>query len=583
MATTSRDEQKNISPADEALSVKRVAAFFAVIGLLIFGFGLWHPFVYDDDPQIVQNGYVHKLSLIPALFTGGLVHAEAQDIGFFSIYYKPLFYTVLNLIVSIFGAKPFPIHLLQLGLHIINATLLFLILSRFIRQPLAFFLGLIFLVHPLNSEVVVCAADLQDVLFMFFGLLALFFVQRQTNPVLVTLMLLCSILSKETGVLFFAIVTIHVLLFRNKNLSKHIVAIGCASIAYLLLRLLGTKHELFLSVPSIIQQAPLSARIIGVPAIVTYYLGKVLVPINFSIGQEWLVERADTAHFGLPLLGTLFSVFCIFSVGWAILKKRPNIFPQYIFFGLWFSLGLALHLQIFPLDMTVADRWFYYPMAGLLGLTGTALSALWPEKYSLLAAKHNLIFRTSTTYVLILAALTIVRVSQWASPMKLYEHDLRFSKVSPQIDNLYGAQLMKANRMDEAKFYLDRSVSVDPGIGNNLEFLGVWHEMRGEKEAAMALYQQDINIDNRLSKAYAYAGIASITLYDNKNPIEALGIVKKAIEKYPTDEKLLRLLAVAEYSSGDKDAATSAAKRLAEGYPTTENIALYKKLLTAPH
>jgi Flp pilus assembly protein TadD len=172
-------------------------------------------------------------------------------------------------------------------------------------------------------------------------------------------------------------------------------------------------------------------------------------------------------------------------------------------------------------------------------------------------------------------------VSQWSTALGLYAHDLRYSKVSPQIDNLYGAQLMKAGRMDEAKFFLERSVALNPSIGNNLENLGVWHELRGEDAAAKVLYQRDIDLDNRLSKSYAYAEIVNITLYGEKNPSEAVRICKFALEKYPTDQKLLALLPVAEYLAGDKEAAVAAAKHLAEIYPTEENQATYAKYVNA--
>jgi len=72
------------------------------------------------------------------------------------------------------GKQPFPFHLLQLLLHVTNAFLLFLILRKFVSSNISIPLAIIYLVHHINTEAVVYISDLQDILFVFFGLLAVF-------------------------------------------------------------------------------------------------------------------------------------------------------------------------------------------------------------------------------------------------------------------------------------------------------------------------------------------------------------------------------------------------------------------------
>jgi len=67
-----------------------------------------------------------------------------------------------------------------------------------------------------------------------------------------------------------------------------------------------------------------------------------------------------------------FSIFVTGGLVWLISynfkKELENNFLRIIIF-----LGFIFHAQIFPLDVTVADRWFYFPIVGLLGLIGLAL------------------------------------------------------------------------------------------------------------------------------------------------------------------------------------------------------------------
>ena len=50
----------------------------------------------------------------------------------------------------------------------------------------------------------------------------------------------------------------------------------------------------------------------------------------------------------------------------------------------YFSQKLGLHMQLIPLDLTVADRWFYFTMVGVLGLIGVII-----QEFGLTAIKKK--------------------------------------------------------------------------------------------------------------------------------------------------------------------------------------------------
>jgi hypothetical protein len=62
------------------------------------------------------------------------------------------------------------------------------------------------------------------------------------------------------------------------------------------------------------------------------------------------------------------------------------------FFFYWFTGSLGLVLNIFPLDMTVSERWLYFPLIGFLGLS----SVLILENLDKLVISHKFVGRLLT-------------------------------------------------------------------------------------------------------------------------------------------------------------------------------------------
>lgn len=100
-----------------------------------------------------------------------------------------------------------------------------------------FIAGLIFLCHPINSEAVLFIADLQEPLYTFFGLSALFlFSKSQTklSAAVVGLLLLFALLSKESGLLYILAMLVHGFLFHKKHITQLIFSISVAASVYFL-------------------------------------------------------------------------------------------------------------------------------------------------------------------------------------------------------------------------------------------------------------------------------------------------------------------------------------------------------------
>ena len=134
--------------------------------------------------------------------------------------------------------------------------------------------------------------------------------------------------------------------------------------------------------------------------------------------QNWTITEMNFPQFYFPMLVVSALSLLDIIVGVYLHKAKKDI-RGYIFFSLWFILGISFYLQIIPLDMTVADRWFYLPLAGLLGLIGVTIQnvSIQDEKIKIL------MFLISVSIVLLLSFRTILRDINWQSPTDLYTHD----------------------------------------------------------------------------------------------------------------------------------------------------------------
>ncbi|MBI5122305.1 hypothetical protein HZA75_00440 [Candidatus Roizmanbacteria bacterium] len=564
--------------------------FIIFTGVLVFLNNLLNPFQGDDIGQIVNNPQISKLSNIPTFFFQSLVYSGLNSLKILHIYYKPILFTTFAMVYSLFGSISFPFHVLQLLLHIGNTLLLFFIFSRFFKRGLVLFLSLIFLIHPINSESVIYIADMQETLFMFFGLLALLLIMNIkgrlisfTRLSIVAILSLCSLLSKETGVLFLVTLLLYSLVFMKANIKRFSDTVIATILLYLFLRFIASLNSgVIMMSLSPIQQASFLVKLLTIPKIIFYYLSKFVLPIHLAIGQDWVVKNTDFANFYLPLIVDSIFFLALIFFGIFIYNKRKKIFKPFIFFTSWFCFGMIINLQIIPLDVTVADRWFYFPIIGLLGISGLLIQNFY-EKIATYTFKMIVIIFACFILV-ILSMLTFVRNTQWQSRFTLLNHDVQYAQ-SPLLDSFYGGMLIINGQLDKAKPYLEESISLNPQLGHNFNNLAIYYEKKNDYTRAKALYWENIHRNSEFSNTYiyiSYENLSHLALNDN-NPKEAKSLAEKAVSLSPFDAHALEYLAIAEYQLGEKDAALQIIQKLYKYSPNSEVAQLYYLIKSNKH
>ncbi len=541
------------------LTVKKGILIIIIVGVIVFFNSFFNGFVWDDQDEIVNNTLITSLKSIPQIFSGSTFF-DTSSKTFSGTYYRPVMTLYFTVIGSIFGIHPFPFHIFQVMIHIINSCLIFLLFKKFFRQKLSLFLSLIFLIHPVNVEAISYISASQEVLFLLFGLLALFSMLRwyktSFSIVVTGALLLLSLLAKETGIAFLIMVPLYVYFFIQSRIKRYISLSIVIFFLFLWLRInIGNVHFThFQTFP--MYRLNVWQRLINIPEIVSFYIKNTLFPKDLAIGWNWTITTMSFSNFFLPLLLTLVGIFLVIFLGYSL--KATKRFKVYLFFLVWTVIGLLIHLQLYPLDMTVADRWLYFPLVGFLGLIALFIESL---KIKLQSIYVILIC------VLIITALgtrTVIRNSNWKDSLTLYSHDIQVSKESYSLENGLATQLYYSGNTTLAKKHFLRSIELNPYSEMTLENIALLLEHEGEHEEAIYYYLQSIK-QGGSPQSYERLSTLLLTTGATEN---ALSILQKAVLLYPQDAQLWLLLGLSEYKLGYRNNAINHVAKSYQLFPS---------------
>ena len=538
------------SVGDRFLGTRVILCIILVVAAVaVYAASLSNGFVLDDVSQVVSNHLAHSLANIRYFFEGGTFPTGGRErLG--GIYYRPLMSTSFALVYGLFGSAPFYFHLYQLAIHVVNGVLVFLLLDAWlarvvprgapaprVAQFLPFALALVFVVHPVNVEAVAYVSAVHEVQCVMFGLAALMVLESSRGArhdpwwrrLVVALLLLLSLLSKETGAVVVVITLLYLACLDRTRLRAFAPPIVVTVGLYAFLRLwvagipIVTPHN-----ASSLIQASLGERLLSAPKILYSYLSGFVFPKDLTVSQHWLVKSPTAQEFWVPLAVVLAVAGLL---GYILYRRRPGRGDEstavFVFFLGWVAVSLGLLIHIVPLDFTVADRWMYLPMIGMLGLLGCVLKMYLPEA---LWKRPALLGTIAILIVAGLGARAVVRTLDWKDALTLYSHDIPRADDSFDLQVNLASELIKAGRLAEAKPHLLRGYELAPDSPYVLHDMGVMYYMEKDVATAESFFLRAIAKDGNY---IVYADYLTILL-EQKRLQEAKDFLERqALPRFP--------------------------------------------------
>jgi Tfp pilus assembly protein PilF len=387
---------------------------------------------------------------------------------------------------------------------------------------------------------------------------------KRYNLLVVNGLLFLSLLSKETGILFVAISIVWVYLFKKISFKIFLVSLLPLATCYLFIRCIiagvwfdGSSHTVF-------GNLSLAERLINLPAIIFHYLHIVVFPKDLLLGQTWVTTK-DLSGVYLPTITISCGVISLISL-LRKQKKNKSFFLPLLFFVSWLGLGLLLHIQIFPLEMTVADRWFYFPLIGVVGIIGVLVEN----------NKNKKLLKVLMVVVMIVVVAffirSYIRIGDFKDSLTLYSHDTKHTR-SYLLEHSLGYELMQIKKYKEALPHLLNSITLFENT-NNTNTLGVYYYQTYSTTSAITMFEKSISLGNNY---LAYRNASQIYL-DGKDFMKAENILEKATKAFPSDSNFWFLLSIADYKLGKNNSALDAAETAYQLNPSSQNFYIVNQL-----
>lgn len=235
---------------------QRALVFLAAFTL--YANTLGHGYVLDDGLVLQDNAYVQQgIRGIPDILSRDSFHGTLGESAYLSGgRYRPLSLVMFAFEVSFFGMKPFAHHLINVLLYGLTAVVLLRLLRRMVfkEHPLAALAAtVLFVVHPVHTEVVANIKSRDEILSLLFLLLTLGYLLREGPSTAndrwkAAGCYALALLSKENGIVLLGVAPLTLFTFAGRSWWRALRdcwPLGVVVVAYLALRVvfIGSRMQ----------------------------------------------------------------------------------------------------------------------------------------------------------------------------------------------------------------------------------------------------------------------------------------------------------------------------------------------------
>ncbi|HYV95770.1 MAG TPA: tetratricopeptide repeat protein [Chitinophagales bacterium] len=539
---------------NSATLTRTLTIICCVFAFALYANTLMHQFTVDDDLVISKNEFTKEgISAIPKIF------ATAYRAGSYppdESLYRPLSVAMFAVEYGVAGDTPFFFHLMNVLLYALTGGILFTTLRMIFVQGtpsergkniwLPFLITLLFIAHPVHTEVVANVKSGDEVLAFLFSMLALYCVMKflsartplEKNGKLFSVFgaAVCyflALLGKETAVTMLLIIPLTLYFFAQPNRKQWMivsVALASAFVVYMTIRIAVLHGATNFTAIDIINNslAPVKDNFMKRTATAVYMLGKyiLLLFIPAPLCYDYSYNTIPVVAFSDA--GALLSLFCIIILAvMAVrgLRKKNVVAYGILFFGITISIVSNI---LFLIEATMAERFLYMPSLGFCIAVVFFLSKIFRMEPSAAYSGISDILKKNKTaglffvvVILLFSVKTVSRNPDWKNNFTLLQRDVKTHPKSEAIRYSLGStfifekylnekdSLKRKEYLREGIAQLDTALTILPEDGDAWFSMAFGYNFLNDYKKAIPCFEKGFKHTTKAEERhYVGAGIA---------------------------------------------------------------------------
>ena len=469
-----------------------VLVIILISSFFLYGNTLWNKYCLDDSVVITRNEFTQKgLSGITDIFS------TESFTGFFGkqkelvsgARYRPLSIATFAIEQEFFHGVPGISHFINILLFALTGFFIYLLIKKLVSPNyptltlVPIFTALLFIFHPIHTEVVANIKGRDEILALLFSLTGCYTALKYLETKKLWLLVLSAILwflgllSKENAIVFWVILPMMLFLAGIRNIKQYVkpvIAFSIAAIVFLVIRHVvigsstGVSDELmnnsFLQATSQQKYATIFytlwryIELLFIPSPLTYDYYPYQVPL---VGWDNISALLGLASYTAIII-------------WLMVSIRKN-FLITIALALYLLPLLPVSNVLFPIGTFMSERFVYFSSVGFCITLSLGIVSVIKYRLSLKYTVFSLV-----GIILVLCSFKIITRNQaWYNDYTLFTTDVKTSCNSAKSNCSAGGILLESSdtitneerklaTINQSIHYLKKSIAI------HLKYFDAW-------------------------------------------------------------------------------------------------------------
>lgn len=564
--------------AEPKFDLPKVKKWGIITGLMVFTFILYgnsimNSYALDDDIITRQNQFVQQgIHGIGHIFSKGFLYGfnRANDQS-----YRPVTLTSIAIEKQLWGNNPHVHHFFNVFWYAVTAIFLFLTLIKIFRKynyVVPLFITLLFIAHPVHTEVVANIKSRDEILGFMFCIMAVYFSLQYycyNKPryfeFLSWLFFFTAVLSKETALAYAAVIPMVYYFFTDFSIKK-IVILTVPFVAlvgvYMYMRGLILSSITFNEQMQVINNSIMAAKTPADKLATTIYiLGKYiwLLFIPISLTYDYSYKQIPVVSFSSPEALISIAIYAAL-IGYALFRLKRK---DPISFGiLYYIITMILVSNLFvKIGSSMGERFLFTSSLGFCIAIGFLIIRLLKVKTDTLRPKLTTLYAVAGIILFAYSVKTIARNRDWKDNFTLFEADITTSPNSARAHESLAITytdtainsidpVAKSSFFNKAIKQYDVALKILPDYSEALYNMGWNYYSMENYDSAAAVFERCIKVDPAYVSAYQDLGVI---YFNRKNYTQAISVFESGLRANPNNADLYGNIGAAFYNMNKFD------------------------------